>query len=87
MKVNHIQTVDKTLELEIGYAGDMGPAALSDAIIEALKEVIDKAGVVYIKSHAPGVPLIAVDLFAHIPEPEDSEPPTLPAEDDEEVNL
>ena len=96
MKVEHTHTVDRILRLEIGFASDMAPALLSDVIIEALlapfneHSVIKQARIVYIKSSAPGVPLTAVDIFAHVPEPEDDrEPPALPSPDteDPEANL
>ena len=85
MRVDRVHTINRTLILEIGYAGDMGAALLSDAIIEALEEkVIEQAGITYIKSRAPGIPLIATDIFIHTLEPEDTEPPEMPGEEEAE---
>ncbi len=76
-----IQTVNQVLRLEIGYNnGDIGPASLMDAIEEALKkgEVLDEAGVVYIRGDMPAENFIAVDIWA--PDPENAvEPPPTPS--------
>lgn len=89
MKLRHVQTVDRVLRLEIGFAGELGAAGLTEAIIEALEQggVLEEAGIVYIRAEAPGERLMAVDIWA--PEPEEAEeveePPTKPtAEPDEE---
>ena len=84
--LRHIRTVDQTLSLEIGFAGDMSAAGLTEAIIEALdgaygdETVIEAGGIVYIKASAAGERLAAIDIWA--PEPvEEVEPPEIPEED------
>lgn len=82
MKTHHIQTVDQTLKLEIGFAGELGAAGLTEAIIEALEKggVLAEAGVVYVKAEAPGEQLSAIDIWAPEEEPPEPEvdPPTIP---------
>ena len=82
MKFQHIRTVDRFLRLEIGYASDIGPAGLSEAIIEALDKggVLDEARVVYIRAQGDDT-LEAVDLWA--PKAE-AEPPPLPSVEEED---
>ena len=82
MSLRHVRTVDQTLSLELGFAGDMSAASLTDAIIEALENssVLEAAGIVYIKATAPGERLHAIDIWA--PEPvEEVEPPEIPEEE------
>ena len=84
MSMRHISTIDRSLRLEIGFAGDMSPAGLSSAITEALEDsgVVDAAGITYIRASAPGERLHAVDIYA--PEPvEEVEPPEIPLSENE----
>lgn len=83
MSMRHIRTVDQIVNLEIGFGGDMSPAGLTEAIIEALEpNIIDAAGIVYIKASANGERLHAIDLWA--PDPvEEVEPPSTPVDDEE----
>lgn len=79
MKSSRIQTVDRFLYLEIGYASDMGPAGLYEAILEAVEKagVLAEANVVYVRARAiPERTLEAVTLWA--PEAEDTMPPLIP---------
>ena len=80
--MRHISAVTQFLQLEIGFAGDLGAAGLCEAIIEALEEkVIDAGGVVYIKASTPGNVLMAIDLWA--PDPVVAEePPEMPEEEE-----
>lgn len=84
--MKHVKTVDQTLTLEIGYASDIGPSALTDAIIEALEDVLNEANIVYIKATCPTSSLVAVDLWA--PEAvEEVEPPEIPEAEGPEPNV
>ncbi len=85
-KHTHGQTVDQILQLEVGFAGEMSAAGLSEAIVEALEKtgIIEAGGIVYLKASSPGEPLTAVEIWAPEPEPiDDVEPPTLPGEEEE----
>ena len=78
-EMRRVSTIDRSLSLEIGFAGDMSPAGLTDAIIEALEHggIINEAGITYIRASALGERLHAVDIWA--PEPvEEVEPPEIP---------
>ncbi len=79
MHMRHIPTVVLTLQLEIGFAGELGIAGLTEAIIEAMENggLIDEAGIVYIKASSSHERLSAIELWA--PEVEDeAEAPTIP---------
>lgn len=75
-KRRRMQTVDQILQLEIGFNGNLGPAGLTEAIIEALTKggVLEEAGIIYLKAEAPDEGLVEIDVWA--PEPE--EPPEIP---------
>lgn len=72
MNTRHIQTVNRRLILEIGYASDIGPSGLTAAIREALERggVVEEAKVTYLRSEAPEERLFQVDLW--VPEQPDS---------------
>ncbi|KKN60423.1 hypothetical protein LCGC14_0532570 [marine sediment metagenome] len=81
--MKHIDIVSQHLSLEIGFTGDLHPAGLTEAIIEALEKggVLEAAGIVYLKAEAPGHKLVAINLWA--PDPvEEIEPPTIPEEEE-----
>jgi hypothetical protein len=86
MKSRRIETVTQRLTLEIGFAGELGAAGLTEAIIEALEKggVLEEAGIIYIRAEAPGERLMAIDLWAPEPEAPPAEPPMTPeaVEDD-----
>ncbi len=85
MKTRHVSTTVRTLRLEVGYASDLGPAGLTEAIIEALgKGVLQEAGVVYVKAEAPGEDLMQVDIWA--PEPVEESVTVPPAHVDSEAD-
>jgi hypothetical protein len=69
MKSRRIETVTQRLTLEVGFAGELGAAGLTEAIIEALEKggVLEEAGIVYIRAEAPGERLMAIYIWA--PEP------------------
>ncbi len=83
--MRHIQTIDQTLTLEIGYATEMSPESLTDVILEALESmsVVEEVGIVYIKATTPGKQLCAIDLWAPEADPNaDVEPPEIPEQED-----
>ena len=80
MKLRHISTVDRVLRLELGYASDIGPAGLTDAVVEALTKggVLEEANIFYIRASAPGKELVSIDLWVPESEVVLEEPPPKP---------
>lgn len=83
MKLRHVKTVDRFLNLEVGYASEIGPAGLYEAIVEALEKagVLDEANIIYIRARSNESNLEAVDLWQ--PKEIEVEPPPLPATEPE----
>lgn len=78
MKVQHTRTVNRFLYLEVGFAGELGPASLHDAIVEALDKagILDEAVVTYIRARSPEMVGEAIDVWV----PEAEEVPVEPVE-------
>ncbi|KKN83796.1 hypothetical protein LCGC14_0294490 [marine sediment metagenome] len=89
MKYNHIQAISQILQLEIGFGGTLGPAGLTNAVIEALEKggVIQEAGVVYIKAEAPGENLVSIDIWAPAREDDEVDVPGKPEQTEEEEEV